>query len=173
MKTNLLDSDDAWHLPRRIFFPGGAWHRLSTNRFEMGFSLIEIMAALTILGIVVGLVAVNVTGSLSRAKRQSAIIEMSTLSGALEEYRRDCHRYPTTGEGLKVLVEKSAKCKNWKPGGYLAKSKISKDPWDNDYVYYSPAVQVPGAKYEIISYGADAIEGGSDNDADLNSNTTD
>jgi general secretion pathway protein G len=77
-----------------------------------GFSLIEIMAALTILGIVVGLVAMNVTGSLSQAKTKSAKIAINTLVSALDEYRRDCNRYPSTEEGLKVLVEKPAECRN-------------------------------------------------------------
>ena len=144
--------------------------KFSLLKDQQAFSLVEIMAALTILGIVVGLVAVNVTGSLSKAKVQSAKIEISALVSALEEYRRDCHRYPTTGEGLNVLVTKPDKCKNWKPGGYLAKKAIGRDPWDNEYLYYSPAVIAPGNKFEIISLGADGTEGGEEEDADINSN---
>lgn len=142
--------------------------RLSRN--TAGFSLIEIMAALTILGIVVGLVAVNVTGSLTKAKVQSAKIAINTLTAALEEYRRDCHKYPSTAEGLGVLIQNTTQCRNYKPGGYLAKSVMPRDPWDREFLYYSPAQKTPG-KFEIISLGADGAEGGEGEDADLNSNT--
>jgi general secretion pathway protein G len=142
----------------------------NTSKDQAGFSLIEIMAAITIFGIVVGLVAYNVTGSLEQAKKNTAEIAIHNLIGILDEYRRDCHRYPTTEQGLSVLTEKPADCKNWKPGGYIAQGSKLRDPWDNEFGYFSPPVYSQGAKFEIISYGADLVEGGEGEDADINSN---
>ena len=142
----------------------------STKPSQAGFSLVEIMAAIAILGIVGGLVAYNVSGSLEKAKVDSTRIALSTLKQALESYRRDCHHYPNTSQGLSVLVTKPPTCKNWQPGGYLEDGKIPLDSWDNEFIYYSPGVISVGAKFEIISYGADGAEGGADNDADINSN---
>ena len=138
---------------------------------EEGFSLIEIMAALTIFGIVVGLVAVNVTGSLTQAKVKSAKIAMETIAGAIEEFRRDCNRYPSTDEGLKALVDKPADCRNYKPGGYLSKTEVPRDPWDHEFLYNSPPLEAKNFKYEIVSYGADGAPGGQNEDEDINSNT--
>src|SRR5438045_2026961 len=75
---------------------------------QKGFSLIEIMAALTILGIIVGLVTVNVTGALSQGKVKATKIQISNLASAIEEFNRDCNHYPTTEQGLRVLIEKTS-----------------------------------------------------------------
>ena len=134
---------------------------------QQGFSLIEILIALTLLGIIGTVVMVNVTRNLEEGKVDTAKLRMAGFSAALKEYRRKCGRYPTTEQGLEALITKPAggrECRNYPPNGFLSEEypEIPLDPWDEPYYYESE-----GRSFTIYSYGADAEEGGDDIDADL------
>lgn len=133
-----------------------------------GFTLIEVLVVVVIMGLLIGLIGPNVLGQVDKAKVTTARADMSTLSSALDMYKLDNNRYPTTDQGLEALVSKPSSSpvpNNWNSQGYLKGSEIPRDPWDGEYLYFSPGDD--GRPYEIISLGADNNEGGSDYDADL------
>ncbi len=130
-----------------------------------GFSFIEIMVVIIILGLLATLVGVNMLPAVDDAKIKTSIVNMRSLEAGLKLYRLHTSAYPTTEQGLKALKDKPEVGKipeNWS-GPYLEK-RLPKDRWDRDFKYNSD-----GQTYEIISYGADGTEGGSDNNADINS----
>jgi len=132
-----------------------------------GMSLIEILIALTLMGIAGTFVAGKVYENLQEGQVSSAKIQIKALADRLTEFRRDCHTLPTTDQGLDALVEKPTggrECKRYAPGGYIKDGKIPQDPWDGEYLYESD-----GKTFVIKSYGADNAEGGEGPDADLNS----
>lgn len=134
---------------------------------QQGMSLIEILIALTLLGVAGTFVAGRVFENLQEGQVKSAKIQIKSLGDRLTEYRRDCNTFPTEDQGLDALIEKPTggrECKRYAPGGYIKDGKIPQDPWDTEFVYKSD-----GRSYEIISYGADGIEGGEGNDADISS----
>lgn len=134
---------------------------------QQGMSLIEILIALTLLGLAGTFVAGKVTESLAEGQVQTAKIQIRSISERLKEFRRDCNFVPTTDQGLEALVEKPTggrECKRYAPGGYIDGGKVPLDPWDGEYVYESD-----GKTFTIISLGADNTEGGEGADADLNS----
>lgn len=133
---------------------------------QTGFTLIELMVVLVILGIIMGLVVPNVVGRGDEARIRAAQTDISTISQALEMYRLHNSHYPSTDQGLEALVSKpsgSPEPKNWR-GPYI--KKTPKDPWENDYGYIND-----GGNPEIISYGADGSEGGEDLNQDISSAT--
>ena len=125
-----------------------------------GFSLAEIMLVIAIIGLLAGLVTVNVRSHLIRAKQNLARHEMRTVMDALETFNMTYSRYPTNDEGLKILAQPTEKL----PEGPLTAEP--KDPWDRSYQYNSPGASRP---YELICYGADGREGGQGADADITS----
>lgn len=132
-----------------------------------GFSLIEILIALTLMGIVGTFVTINVLDKLDEGKIQTAQMQMTSFSAALKEYKRKCGIYPTGEQGLDALLQKPTggkDCKNYPPNGFLMEEaiEIPPDPWDESYYYESD-----GRKYQIYSYGKDTVEGGEEADADL------
>ncbi len=131
-----------------------------------GFSLIEILIALTLLGIAGTFVAGRIFESLHEGQVQSAKIQMSSLANLLQEYRRKCNYYPTTEQGLDALLNKptggARECRNYPAGGFLETPSLPLDPWDGDFVYTSD-----GRTFNIMSYGPDGLEGGEGNDADI------
>jgi general secretion pathway protein G len=134
---------------------------------EVGMSLIEILIALTLLGLAGTFVAGKVTESLAEGQVQTAKIQIRSISERLKEFRRDCNFIPTTDQGLEALVEKPTggrECKRYAPGGYIDGGKVPLDPWDGEYIYESD-----GKTFTILSYGADNAEGGEGTDADINS----
>lgn len=136
---------------------------------NLGFTLIELMVVIVILGILAGLIVPRIMGRPEEAKQLKAKIQIESLETALKLYRLDTGMYPDTEQGLQALIElptTGALPKNWRKGGYLEKGKLPKDPWRNDFVYLSPGVH---GVYEIISYGADGIPGGEDKNKDINS----
>lgn len=138
-------------------------------RDEEAFTLIEIMVVVAIIGLLTGLVAVNVVNYLKKAERKAAAAQIKNFETALDAYRLDCGRYPTTDQGLKALVALPSAgnpCRNYPPGGYL-KGGIPLDPWHNSYVYQSPGVN--NEEYTIESYGADGMQGGDGENADVQS----
>lgn len=143
---------------------------LSGNR---GFSLIELMVVVIILGILAMYIGPKLMGRTEQAKAVQARVQMEGLETALKLYKLDTGTYPTTEQGLQALVERPETgnvSQNWRKGGYLEKGKVPKDPWGNEFVYLSPGIQ---GDYDIISYGADGVPGGEDENKDINNWETD
>ncbi len=137
---------------------------------QKGFTLIEIMVVVIILGLLATIVLTNVMGREDEARINTAKAQISSLEGGLDAYKLDNGFYPTTDQGLDALIKKPETGRipaNWKDGGYLKPARIPKDPWGNDYHYYSPGNE--GREYEIISYGADGEPGGEKKNADIES----
>ena len=135
---------------------------------ERGFTLIEMMVVIIILGILASFVAVRLTGQTEEARRTQAKVQIETFNTALNLYRLDNGSYPSTEQGLNALVESptvGTLPRKWREGGYLEKKKIPLDPWKNEYVYLSPGIH---GDFDIISYGDDNAEGGDGKDADVN-----
>lgn len=141
---------------------------LAYKRNERGFTLIEIMVVIIILGILASYVAVKITGQTEDARRTQAKVQIETFETALKMYKLDNGSYPSTEQGLQALVEAPTTGRlprNWREGGYLEKGRIPKDPWKNDYIYLSPGFH---GDFDIISYGDDNETGGEGKDADVN-----
>jgi len=134
-----------------------------------GFTLIELMVVIVILGILAGLVVPRIMGRPEEAKQVKAKIQIECLESALKLYKLDNGMYPSTEQGLQALVESpevGTLPKKWRKGGYLEKGRVPKDPWGNEFVYLSPGVN---DDYDIISYGSDGVSGGEDKNMDINS----
>jgi len=127
------------------------------RRSEKGFSLIELIVVLVILGLLAAVVAPNVYKKLAKGKDQIAKIQIKEIEGALQLYSFDLGRFPASGEGLEALVRNPGNLESWK-GPYLAKD-LPKDPWGKDYVYRCPGMH---GDYDLLSYGADGTDGGDD-----------
>ena len=132
---------------------------------QRGMTLIEILVVLVLIGIVLGIVGGNFIGRGEKAKADAAKIEISQIGQALDLYKLETGRYPSSSEGLQALVSAPSGAQNWN-GPYWKKSSIPKDPWGNDYRYTSPGQK--GA-YDILSLGADGKEGGDGANKDISS----
>jgi general secretion pathway protein G len=133
-----------------------------------GFTLIELMVVIIILGILAMWVAPKIMSRPEEAKQVKARIDIQNLETALKLYKLDNGLYPTTEQGLQALVEKpetGVVPKKWKEGGYLEKGRVPSDPWGNDFVYLSPGLQ---GDFDIISYGSDGVPGGENENKDIN-----
>ena len=134
-----------------------------------GFTLIELMVVIVILGILAGLIVPRIMSRPEQAKIVKARMQIESISTALKLYKLDNGAYPTTEQGLQALVEEPSSGnapKNWRKGGYLEKGKVPTDPWRNEFIYLSPGIH---DDFDLISYGADGVSGGEDTDADINS----
>lgn len=130
-----------------------------------GFSLIEILIALTLLGIAGTFVVGQIFDRLHEGQVRSAQIQMQNLANQLQEYRRRCNYYPTTEQGLQSLISAPSsgrQCRNYPPNGFLETPSVPRDPWDNDFMYTSD-----GRTFNIYSLGPDGEEGGEGRDADI------
>ena len=135
------------------------------NQDQSGFSLIEILIALTLLALAGTFVVGKFMDNLHEGQVQSTKIQMSNLEGRLKEFRRKCGFYPTTEQGLESLVTKPTggrECKDYPPSGFIDGDQVPKDPWDHDFIYESDS-----KTFNIYSYGADGEPGGEGNDADI------
>ena len=132
---------------------------------QQGMTLIEILVVLVLIGIVMGILGGNFLGRGEKAKADAAKIEIGQIGQALDLYKLETGRYPSSSEGLQALVTAPAGATNWN-GPYWKKSSIPKDPWGNDYRYTSPGQK--GA-YDIVSLGADGKEGGDGTNKDISS----
>ena len=131
---------------------------------EQGFSLIELMIVIGIMGLLIGIVGPKLMERFDSAKVDTTKVQMKNLINTLKTYRLDCGSYPTTEQSLEALVSKPTigpECKNYAPSGYIEK-KVPKDAWNIDYLYTSD-----GNTFEIKSYGADKKEGGDGYGADI------
>jgi general secretion pathway protein G len=143
------------------------WPHVVNDR--RGFTLIELMVVIVILGILAGLIVPRIMSRPEQAKKLKARMQIESIGTALKLYKLDNGEYPTTEQGLQALVEAPSSGntpKNWRKGGYLEKGKVPKDPWSNDFVYLCPGIH---DDFDIISYGADGVSGGEDTNADINS----
>ncbi len=134
-------------------------------RTNSGFTLIEVMVVVVILGILAALVVPKIMGRPDEARVIKARQDIQAVEAALNLYRLDNHAYPGTDQGLKALVEKPTgepPTPNWKAGGYL--DRMPQDPWGRDYQYLNPGLH---GEIDIWSYGADGQEGGEGVKADL------
>ena len=133
-----------------------------------GFTLIEIMVVIIILGILATLIAPRLMDRPEEAKQIKARIQIASLETALKLYKLDNGMYPDTEQGLQALVEKPETGQTsgkWRKGGYLEKGRVPRDPWKNEFIYLSPGMH---GDYDIISYGADGVPSGEDKNKDIN-----
>lgn len=132
-----------------------------------GFTLIEVMVVIVILGILAALVVPRVLSRPDEARAVAAKQDLAVIGQALKLYRLDNQRYPSAEQGLTALITKPEVAPlppNWKPGGYL--ERLPKDPWGNAYVYVNPGLH---GEIDLLSYGADGKAGGDGLDADIGS----
>jgi general secretion pathway protein G len=136
---------------------------MKTRVRVQGFTLIEVMVVVAILGILATIVMTNVIGKDDQARVTTTRASLSSVANALDLFKLDNHHYPTTDEGLEALVHKPASAKTFPDGGYLP--KLPEDPWGHPFQYVYPGSN--GRKYDLYSLGADGNEGGEGNDADI------
>ena len=147
----------------------GTYRCRTLNRMTPeGFTLIELMVVIVILGILAGLIIPRIMGRPEEARRMKARVQIESIETALKLYKLDTGSYPTTEQGLQALVEPpqvDAMAKHWREGGYLEKGKVPKDPWENEFVYLSPGVN---GDFDLSSYGKDGEPGGEGENTDIN-----
>lgn len=134
-----------------------------------GFTLIELMVVVVILGVLASLIAPRLMGRTDEAKIVKAKVDITAIETGLKLYRLDNGRYPTTEQGLMALVIQPSiepLPVKWPSGGYLDRGQVPKDPWNREFLYLCPGVH---QEYDIISYGADGAPGGEGIDADIKS----
>ena len=134
-----------------------------------GFTLIELMVVVIILGILALYIGPKIMGEPEKAKRVKVKMDIASLETALKTYKLDSGVYPSTEQGLQALVEapeSGVVPKKWRKGGYIEKNKVPKDPWGNEFVYISPGLH---GDFDIVSYGLDGVPGGEgDDNKDIN-----
>ena len=134
-----------------------------------GFTLIEVLVVVVILGILATLVVPRIMERPEQARRMKAIIQIKNFETALKLFKLDNGFYPSTEQGLEALIQKPTTGKipqNWREGGYLEGGRVPLDPWGNPYIYLCPGLH---SDFDIISYGRDGMEGGEGYDADIKS----
>ncbi|PIE71020.1 MAG: type II secretion system protein GspG [Deltaproteobacteria bacterium] len=142
---------------------------VQTRRSDAGFTLIELMVVIVILGVLAGWVVPKFMGQTAEAKRTRAAADIRSIETALKMFKLNHGTFPTTEQGLAALItapESLSNAKKWQEGGYLDVSRVPSDPWGNAYLYLCPGLH--GA-YDITSYGLDGVPGGEGEDADINS----
>jgi general secretion pathway protein G len=138
-----------------------------SRRAARGFTLIEIMVVVVIMGVLAALVVPKLLSRTGESKVAAAKVDIATVMQAMKLYKLDNQRYPTTEQGLQALLTKPTTgpaANGWKTGGYL--EKMPKDPWGNPYQFLSPGVK---GEIDVFSYGADGAPGGTGDDADIGS----
>ncbi len=149
------------------FFMDADLRRSERHHRLRGFTLIEIMVVVVIMGVLAALVVPRLMGRADDARIIAARQDIATLMQALKLYRLDNQRYPTNEQGLQALVTRPSSGPappNWKTGGYL--DRLNKDPWGNPYQYQSPGSR---GEVDVYSFGADGKPGGTGSDADIGS----
>jgi general secretion pathway protein G len=131
---------------------------------QVGFTLLEVMVVVVILGLLASFIVPNLLGNKEKADQKKAIADIVSLENALDMYKLDNGVYPTTDQGLEALVVKPTNPvpRNYRDGGYI--KRLPKDPWGNSYQYLSPGDK---GRIDVFTYGADGQEGGEGNNADI------
>jgi len=142
---------------------------MRTRKWESGFTLIEMMVAMVIIGLLVALVGPNFIKQGEKAKLKAARAQIEMLGTSLDTFRLDVGRYPTSQEGLAALRQRPFGADRW-DGPYLKKD-VPGDPWGRPYYYRSPGEG--GHPYDLLSYGADGAPGGDGDNRDITSNDGD
>lgn len=138
---------------------------LVVKKQQAGFSLIEIMVVVVIMGLLASVIVPNLFQNVDKARLQKVQTDFSSIETALATYRLDNFVYPSSEQGLTALVTKpglAPEPKNWRSEGYLP--ELPQDPWGNDYLYISPG---EGHPFDIYTYGADGVSGGEGQNADI------
>ena len=133
-----------------------------------GFTLIELMVVIVILGVLVALIVPRIMDKPEEARRTQAAVQIRSIEQALKFYKLDNNQYPSTEQGLQALIEAPTVgklAKKWREGGYLEKGKIPLDPWGSQFVYISPGLH---GDFDLSSYGPDEESGGEGDNADIN-----
>jgi general secretion pathway protein G len=133
---------------------------------QEGFTLVEMLVVITIIGLIMGLIGPRVLNYLSESRVKAAKIQLQSFGSALDLFYLDAGRFPSTAEGLTALVQRTPGVAAWN-GPYLKGGSVPNDPWNHSYVYRSPGEHGP---YDIVSYGSDGQEGGSAAAADISLN---
>ena len=134
--------------------------------FLSGFTLIELMVVIVILGLLATIIMPKILDRPEQARRLKAKVQIKNFQSALALFKTDTGRFPTTSQNLEALINNPG-LKGWKQGGYIEGGKVPLDPWGNPYIYLCPGVH--GEDYEIESYGKDGEDGGTGDDADIES----
>ena len=135
---------------------------------QRGFTLLEVMVVLAIIGGIMALVATNIIGSAGDARVKTTQSQIKLIENALDLYKLDNFTYPTTEQGLEALVQKPTSApepRNWRSDGYLKGDVVPQDAWGSEFLYF-----MDRGRYEIVSLGADGQEGGEGEAADISSN---
>ena len=139
--------------------------RRKKRKLRNGFTMIELVAMLIIIGLLAAVVGKNVMGHIERAKVTTTKASLKILHSAVNQFKMDTNRYPTEEEGLLALIEEPSDAEGWERDGYLDTTEVPMDSWNHEFFYeLDPA---SGKPFVIISRGADKDEGGEDLDADL------
>jgi general secretion pathway protein G len=145
-----------------LLSPARVRHACSTA--SAGYTLIELLVVLTIISLILGLVGPRVLSYLGESRVKTTKLQIESFGSALDLFYLDAGRYPSTSEGLAALAQRPAGVEIWN-GPYLKGGRVPADPWGHPYQYRSPVEHTP--PYEIMSYGSDGREGGSDTAADI------
>lgn len=137
--------------------------RQRKRQTEQGFTLVEMLVVIAIIGLIMGLIGPRVLNYLGESKVKAAKIQLQSFAAALDLFNLDAGRYPSTAEGLAALVRRAPGVSAWN-GPYLRGGAVPNDPWNNPYIYRAPGER--GA-YDIMSYGSDGNQGGSGTAADI------
>jgi general secretion pathway protein G len=146
----------------RIFADGPKKERRQQLR-QQGFTLVEMLVVITIIGLIMGLIGPRVLNYLNESKVKAAKIQIQSFSSALDLFYLDAGRFPSSAEGLTALVQRTPGVPAWN-GPYLKGGTVPNDPWSHPYVYRSPGEHGP---YDIVSLGSDGQEGGTGIAADI------